>query len=83
MSTPTLPNLHLGTTPDSWGVWFPDDPKQVPWHRFLDEAAGAGYTARRRQRRHRSLPRAHRPRHSVAVPRHRPRRLRRRRQPPT
>ena len=27
------------------GVWFPDDPKQVPWHRFLDEAAAAGYAA--------------------------------------
>jgi inosose dehydratase len=27
------------------GVWFPDDPKQVPWLQFLDEAAQAGYTA--------------------------------------
>jgi inosose dehydratase len=44
-TTPTLPNLRLGTAPDSWGVWFPDDPKQVPWHRFLDEAAVAGYSA--------------------------------------
>jgi inosose dehydratase len=43
--TPSLPNLRLGTAPDSWGVWFPDNPKQVPWHRFLDEAAAAGYTA--------------------------------------
>ena len=43
--TPALPTLRLGTAPDSWGVWFPDDPKQVPWHRFLDEAAAAGYTA--------------------------------------
>ena len=42
---PTLTNLRLGTAPDSWGVWFPDDPQQVPWHRFLDEAAAAGYTA--------------------------------------
>jgi inosose dehydratase len=41
----SLPNLRLGTAPDSWGVWFPDNPKQVPWHRFLDEAAAAGYTA--------------------------------------
>jgi inosose dehydratase len=40
-----LSNLRLGTAPDSWGVWFPDDPKQVPWHQFLDEAAAAGYTA--------------------------------------
>ena len=44
-TTPNLSNLRLGTAPDSWGVWFPDDPKQVPWHRFLDEAAAAGYTA--------------------------------------
>jgi inosose dehydratase len=43
--TPSLPNLRLGTAPDSWGVWFPDNPEQVPWHRFLDEAAAAGYTA--------------------------------------
>jgi inosose dehydratase len=35
--------IRLGTAPDSWGVWFPDDPNQVPWHRFLDEAAAAGY----------------------------------------
>lgn len=44
MSTPDLSTLRLGTAPDSWGVWFPDDPQQVPWHRFLDEAAAAGYT---------------------------------------
>ncbi|GAB3522889.1 sugar phosphate isomerase/epimerase family protein [Arthrobacter monumenti] len=35
--------LIIGTAPDSWGVWFPDDPKQTPWQRFLDEAAGSGY----------------------------------------
>lgn len=35
--------LLVGTAPDSWGVWFPDDPKQTPWERFLDEVAGAGY----------------------------------------
>lgn len=35
--------LRLGTAPDSWGVWFPDDPRQLPWQRFLDEAAGSGY----------------------------------------
>lgn len=35
--------LRLGTAPDSWGVWFPDDPRQVPWQQFLDEAAGSGY----------------------------------------
>lgn len=34
----------LATAPDSWGVWFPDDPRQPPWERFLDEAAAAGYS---------------------------------------
>jgi inosose dehydratase len=35
--------LRLGTAPDSWGVWFPDDPNQIPWPRYLDEVAAAGY----------------------------------------
>jgi inosose dehydratase len=35
--------LRIGTAPDSWGVWFPDDPGQVPWQRFLDEVQAAGY----------------------------------------
>jgi inosose dehydratase len=35
--------LALGSCPDSWGVWFADDPRQPPWHRFLDELAGVGY----------------------------------------
>jgi inosose dehydratase len=39
----TRSRLRLGSCPDSWGVWFADDPKQTPWHRFLDELAGAGY----------------------------------------
>lgn len=34
----------IGSAPDSWGVWFPDDPQQTPWQRFLDEVAAAGYT---------------------------------------
>ena len=38
------PGLRIGTAPDSWGVWFPDDPKQVPWQRFLDEVVAAGYS---------------------------------------
>ncbi|WGW11738.1 sugar phosphate isomerase/epimerase [Saxibacter everestensis] len=38
------PGLRIGTAPDSWGVWFPDDPKQVPWQRFLDEVVDAGYS---------------------------------------
>lgn len=36
-------NVTIGSAPDSWGVWFPADPKQTPWHRFLDEIAAAGY----------------------------------------
>ncbi|MET4059547.1 inosose dehydratase [Arthrobacter sp. UYP6] len=35
--------LIIGTAPDSWGVWFAEDPRQTPWQRFLDEAAEAGY----------------------------------------
>ncbi len=35
--------LKLGSCPDSWGVWFADDPRQTPWQRFLDELSGAGY----------------------------------------
>ncbi|WP_439653582.1 sugar phosphate isomerase/epimerase family protein [Quadrisphaera setariae] len=42
-TTPGTPGLRIGTAPDSWGVWFPDDPRQVPWERFLDEVAAAGY----------------------------------------
>src|SRR5436190_24022705 len=38
----TMPVL-LGTAPDSWGVWHPNDPLQTPWHRFLDEVVEAGY----------------------------------------
>jgi inosose dehydratase len=40
---PDAHTLSLGTCPDSWGVWFADDPLQTPWHRFLDEVAEAGY----------------------------------------
>ena len=36
-------NLTIGTAPDNWGVWFPDDPQQIPWQRFLDEVVEAGY----------------------------------------
>jgi inosose dehydratase len=35
--------MRVGSAPDSWGVWFPDDPNQVPWSRFLDELVLAGY----------------------------------------
>ncbi|HKI18950.1 MAG TPA: sugar phosphate isomerase/epimerase [Isosphaeraceae bacterium] len=36
-------NIKLGSAPDSWGVWFASDPRQIPWQRFLDEIALAGY----------------------------------------
>jgi inosose dehydratase len=35
--------LQIGTAPDSWGVWFPSDPRQIAWERFLDEVVEAGY----------------------------------------
>jgi inosose dehydratase len=35
--------IRVGSAPDSWGVWFPDDPAQVPWQRFLDEVSACGY----------------------------------------
>jgi len=44
MSESTAENgLRIGTAPDSWGVWFADDPAQIPWQRFLDEVQAAGY----------------------------------------
>ena len=38
-----LSQLTLGTAPDSWGVWFPQDDHQVSWKQYLDDAANAGY----------------------------------------
>ena len=40
---PRYAKLAVGTAPDSWGVWFPEDDKQVGWQTFLDEVAEAGY----------------------------------------
>ena len=42
-ATNDLSRLKLGTAPDSWGVWFPQDPHQVTWTQYLDEVARAGY----------------------------------------
>jgi inosose dehydratase len=36
-------NIRMGSAPDSWGVWFASDPKQIPWQRYLDEIALVGY----------------------------------------
>ena len=35
--------VEVGSAPNSWGVWFPSDPRQTPWKRFLDEISEAGY----------------------------------------
>lgn len=44
MTTTTDNRLRVGSAPDSWGVWFPEDEQyQTPWYRFLDEVAEAGY----------------------------------------
>jgi inosose dehydratase len=44
MSAPEdLSRLRLGTAPDSWGVWFAEDPHQVSWRQYLDELPKAGY----------------------------------------
>ena len=36
-------NVKIGAAPDSWGISFPSDPKQMPWQRFLDEVTDSGY----------------------------------------
>lgn len=41
--TTTDHGIRIGTAPDSWGVWFPEHPSQIPWDRFLDEVEKAGY----------------------------------------
>lgn len=35
--------ISLGNTPESWGIFGPSNPDQVPWDRCLDEIAEAGY----------------------------------------
>ena len=35
--------ITIGTAPDSWGVWFPSDPEQLPAGQFLKEVVEAGY----------------------------------------
>ena len=36
-------NLTIGIAPDSWGVWFANDPRQPGWQQCLDEIVDAGY----------------------------------------
>lgn len=35
--------IRVGTAPDSWGVWFPENEKQTPWRRCMDEMQKSGY----------------------------------------
>ena len=42
-SADAQPRLVLGSCPDSWGVWFADDPRQTPWLGARDVRAGGGY----------------------------------------
>ena len=35
--------IAIGNGPCSWGVEFPDDPRNPPWSRVLDECRDAGY----------------------------------------
>lgn len=36
-------SIRVATAPDSWGVWFPQNDKQTPWNRCMDEMQAAGY----------------------------------------
>lgn len=35
--------IKVGTAPDSWGVWFPDHEKQIPWAQTMTEMSESGY----------------------------------------
>ena len=41
---PRYSKLTIGVCPDQWGVWFPEDPAQIPWQTALDEMAEAGFS---------------------------------------
>ena len=41
---PRYSKLAIGVCPDQWGVWFPEDPVQIPWEKALDEMAEAGFS---------------------------------------
>jgi inosose dehydratase len=41
---PRFSKLTIGVCPDQWGVWFPEDDKQIPWEKALDEMAEAGFS---------------------------------------
>lgn len=41
---PRYSRLAIGVCPDQWGVWFPQDPKQIPWRTALAEMQQAGFS---------------------------------------
>ncbi|AZZ41550.1 2-keto-myo-inositol dehydratase [Acidipropionibacterium jensenii] len=40
---PKYSKLAIGVCPDQWGVWFPDDPKQIKPRQAMQEMAEAGF----------------------------------------
>lgn len=36
-------SIALGAAPVSWGIWFPDDDRQLPWRQCLDEISQVGF----------------------------------------
>ena len=41
---PRYSKLTIGVCPDQWGVWFPQDEKQIDWDVALDQMATAGFS---------------------------------------
>ena len=35
--------VTIGGGSDAWGIWHANHPAQIPWRRYLDEVAEAGY----------------------------------------
>ena len=35
--------ITIGAGSDAWGIWHARHPAQIPWQRYLDEVAAAGY----------------------------------------
>ena len=36
-------NIRIGNAPCSWGVEFPNDPRNPTWQKVLEECSSAGY----------------------------------------
>jgi len=41
---PRYSKLTIGVCPDQWGVWFPQDDKQIDWDVALKEMQTAGFS---------------------------------------